>query len=161
MSLTVAKDRVVQIHYVLTDDKGEMLDASASRPLSYLHGHDNIIKGLESALEGKATGDEFEVVLQPADAYGEYKPDAVQSVHRRDLPKETRIEPGAPIRAEGSDGKPVMLWVTKVQGARVTITTNHPLAGKTLHFRGMVASVREAAPDEIEHGHAHEPGHTH
>ncbi len=161
MSQIVEKDRVVHIHYVLMDDSGEMIDASGGQPLAYLHGHENLVKGLEKQLEGHAAGDEVEAVVPPTEGYGEYSADAFQSVHRRDLPKDTKIDVGAPVRAEGSDGKPVILWITKIQGARVTITTNHPLAGKTLHFKVKIAAVRDASPEEIAHSHVHEPGHSH
>ncbi len=37
----------------------------------------------------------------------------------------------------------------------------HPLAGKELTFDVEVVAVREATPEEIEHGHPHEEGHGH
>ncbi len=37
----------------------------------------------------------------------------------------------------------------------VIIDLNHPLAGKTLIFEVEVINVRDATPDELEHGHAH------
>jgi FKBP-type peptidyl-prolyl cis-trans isomerase SlyD len=36
---------------------------------------------------------------------------------------------------------------------------NHPLAGKDLFFKGEIVAVREATPEEIEHGHVHDPEH--
>ncbi len=157
----VAKDKVVQIHYVLTGDDGTVLDASGEHPLSYLHGHSNIVSGLEKALEGKAVGDDVEAILPPEEAYGLYDAAAVQSVHRRELPSDAKLEVGRPLRAEGSAGQVVTLWVTAMKGARVTLTTNHPLAGKTLNFRVQIAGIRDGSPEEIEHGHVHGAGHQH
>ena len=36
-----------------------------------------------------------------------------------------------------------------------TLNANHALAGETLHFDVSVEAVREATPEELEHGHAH------
>lgn len=58
--MTVTKDSVVGIEYTLTDDKKQTLDSSAGAgPLEYLHGHNNIIPGLEKELDGKSVGDKF------------------------------------------------------------------------------------------------------
>ncbi|MFZ2236296.1 MAG: peptidylprolyl isomerase, partial [Dokdonella sp.] len=39
---------------------------------------------------------------------------------------------------------------------------NHPLAGQTLDFDIEITNVRDAAPEEIAHGHVHGPqGHQH
>lgn len=157
----VAKDVVVRIHYVLRDDAGNVIDTSGGRPLAYLHGHGNLVAGLEKALEGKAPGDEVKVSVPPEEGYGHHDANAFHSVHRRELPAGVKLEPGTPFRAEGSGGKAAVLWITKVQGARVTVTTNHPLAGRTLHFEAQIDSLREAQAEEIAHGHAHEGGHAH
>ncbi|HKY92596.1 MAG TPA: FKBP-type peptidyl-prolyl cis-trans isomerase, partial [Nevskiaceae bacterium] len=70
--MQVADNTVVSIHYTLTNDKKEVLDSSqGGDPLAYLHGHGNLIKGLESALAGKSAGDKLDVRVAPADGYGE------------------------------------------------------------------------------------------
>ncbi len=52
--------------YALRDDEGTLIDQSQpEQPLAYLHGHKNIIPGLEAALEGKSTGDTLEVRVEP------------------------------------------------------------------------------------------------
>ena len=53
--MQVADNKVVLIHYTLTNAAGEVLDSSAGgEPLAYLHGKGNIVPGLENALTGKA-----------------------------------------------------------------------------------------------------------
>lgn len=45
---TIAKDTAVKFNYTLTDDEGNVIDKSPEgQPLAYLHGHSNIIPGLE------------------------------------------------------------------------------------------------------------------
>lgn len=157
---TVEKDRVVTIVYSLRDEQGELVDASGPEGMGYLHGHDNIVKGLEKALDGHKVGEELEVEVSPEDGFGVFKEDAFFTVHRRELPPGTRIEVGSPFRAEGTE-KATMLWITKVKGAQVTITPNHPMAGKTLRFDVRIGAVREATDEEIAHGHAHDGRHHH
>ena len=81
--MQVRKHKVVSIDYRLTDDNGQMIDSSQEvGPLNYLHGERNVIPGLESALEGKSLGDQIQVSIDPADAYGERIEDLRQVVSR-------------------------------------------------------------------------------
>ncbi len=156
--LTVQDGRVVQFHYVLTGDDGAVIDRSSDQPMTYLHGYGNIVPGLESALLGKQVGAKVRADVTPADAYGELDADAFQSVHRSEFPKNMPIEVGTPVQAQGSDGRVVTLWIHKTEGAQVTLTTNHPLAGQNLHFDVEIVGIREASEEERGHGHAHGPG---
>ncbi|MDP6946552.1 MAG: FKBP-type peptidyl-prolyl cis-trans isomerase, partial [Myxococcota bacterium] len=73
--MNIEKDHAVSIHYHLTNDEGEVIDSSQGKdPLAYLHGHGNLVPGVERALEGKAVGDKFEVVVSPEDGYGAHDP---------------------------------------------------------------------------------------
>jgi len=69
--MTVGNDKVVFIHYTLSDATGQMIDSTVGdEALAYLHGHANLIAGLEQALEGRAEGEVFEVLIAPEEAYG-------------------------------------------------------------------------------------------
>lgn len=156
MSLALADGTVGIIHYTLKNDAGEVMESSSGEaPLAYLHGHANVVPGLEKALAGKTTGDKLSVVVPPAEAYGELRGNGPQRVHRREFPKNMELEPGLPFQAEGEDGTPFVLWVTEMKGAWVWVDVNHPMAGKTLHFEVEVIGVREALAVELKHGHAH------
>ena len=83
--MSIAANQVVSIHYTLKGDDGEVIDSSAAgEPLTYLHGHGNLIPGLERELLGKSRGDRLQVKIAPADGYGEYDSQLVQRVPRRD-----------------------------------------------------------------------------
>lgn len=156
MTMTLEKGRVGLLSYALFDEEGAIIDGtSQGRLFAYLHGHGNLPATLESVLDGKAEGDEFDENIP--EAFGAEQDLEPQRVRRNDLPKNVRdrAEVGMPFAATGSDGTVHQLWVTKVQGASVYVTTQHPLAGKTVRFAGVVSRVREATPSEIEHGHAH------
>ena len=68
--MQITDDTVVAMDYALKDDEGTLIDQSQpGQPLVYLHGHRNIVPGLEAALEGKLAGETAEVRIDPADGY--------------------------------------------------------------------------------------------
>lgn len=156
MSLMIGDNLVVSINYKLTDDDGNVLDSSeGSEPLVYLHGADNIIPGLEKALVGKVEGDSLHVRVEPAEGYGEFIPDLIQTVERSVFQGVEAVEEGMMFEAEAPDGSLQPIVVKKVDGDEVTIDVNHPLAGVVLHFDVEIVGVREATEEEVAHGHAH------
>lgn len=160
--MQIAANTVVSIDYTLTNARGEVLDSSEGRePLAYLQGHQNIIPGLEAALEGKSAGDQFEVSIPPEEAYGQRDESLRQNVSRSLFEQVDQIEVGMQFRA-GSDQGEHVVTVVAVDGETIVIDANHPLAGETLNFAVTVVDVRAASSEEQAHGHAHGPGgHTH
>lgn len=156
----VRDDVVVSLHYTLRNAKGEVLDKSdAKEPLIYLHGHENIVPGLEEALDGKKVGDKVKAVVAPEDGYGE-KSGEVERVPRDAMPED--IEVGMDLLAEDEDGEVMPFWVVAIEGDEVVVTPDHPLAGVELHFDCEVVALRDATREELEHGHPHGPdGHGH
>jgi FKBP-type peptidyl-prolyl cis-trans isomerase SlyD len=153
----MAQPRVVTINYTLTNNQGEELDSSRGEgrePLSYLEGAQNIIGGLESALNEKSVGDQVKVSVEPAEGYGEVNEELVQPVPLTAFEGVESIEPGMQFQAQTPDG-PQVVRVVEVNEETVTIDANHPLAGETLHFDVEVIEAREATDEEQEHGHAH------
>lgn len=161
--MEVLKNRVVGVTYVLRDGKGEELERrEEGEPFYYLHGHGNIIPGLENTLSGFEEGDEFDVEFDPEDAYGDYNPNLQQRVSKDEFPDDFDLKPGLPIQLIPEEGGAGMVFFIKeVAGDQVILDGNAPLAGKRLHFTGRVVEIREATEEEIEHGHAHTGEHHH
>lgn len=156
--MVIARDKVVLIHYTLTNDAGETVDSSAGRePLAYLHGQGNIIAGLEKALEGRQVGDKLSVRVEPAEGYGVRDESLVQQVPRRQFGG-ANVQPGMQFHAQTTQGHTRVVTVKRVQGDMVTVDGNHPLAGEALNFEVEVTEVRDATHEELEHGHVHGPG---
>jgi FKBP-type peptidyl-prolyl cis-trans isomerase SlyD len=157
--MKIENGNVVGIDYTLHLGDGQILDQSApGEPLTYLHGEGQIVPGLEAALEGLAVGEKKQVVVQPADGYGEHDPKGVQEMPRRALPEGFVPEVGMLLTAEGPNGEAVPFAIREVRPETILIDLNHPLAGKALHFDVTVREVRAATEDERAHGHAHGPG---
>jgi FKBP-type peptidyl-prolyl cis-trans isomerase SlyD len=153
--MQIAKDTVAVIDYVLKDDDGSLLDESHNGEFAYLHGAQNIIPGLEQALEGKQAGDQIEVSIAPGDAYGEIDPERIQVVPRDMFETDEEIVPGMQFHAQTPEGHMIMITVAEVDDDEVTIDGNHVMAGMNLNFEVEVVSVREASEDELVHGHVH------
>lgn len=159
--MQIGPNSVVSIHYELSNDAGEILDASAEgEPLVYLQGAQNIIPGLENQLTGKKAGDTLKVKVQPEDGYGVRQSELVQQVPRDAFPDPDNLTIGMRFSAE-SEGGHVSVVITELTDELATIDGNHPLAGVVLNFDVSVADVRAATDEELSHGHVHTHGHHH
>lgn len=156
----VGADAVVTIHYTLKDDAGTVIDSSRDGdPFAYLHGHQNIVPGLERQLEGKSPGDSVQAVVQPEEGYGPRIDNAEMAVPRSELPADADLQVGMQLMAqEAENSQPRPVWIAAVDGDSVTMDFNHPLAGVTLHFDVEILEIRAAEKQELEHGHPHGPG---
>ena len=146
-SMAIAADTVAQIFYALSDEEGKVIERSEKEPMSYLHGHGQIIPGLEAALEGKQAGDHVDVSVPPEQAYGE-KTGKTLKVRKSQFPGPVPTV-GQSFGAPMPDGGQVAFWVIKDQGAYLTITPDHPFAGRTLNFTVDVVGVRAATSHEL------------
>lgn len=156
--MKITNDSVVTIDYTLTDDSGKTLDSSKGKePLVYLHGHGNIIFGLENALNGKQIGDAMKVTVAPDEAYGERNEDFIQTAPREMFKGVDEIQVGMQFQARSPMGMQ-LVTITAVNGDEVTLDANHPLAGMTLTFDVAIVGVRAATKEELEHGHVHGAG---
>lgn len=151
----VAKDLVVSMEYELTVD-GEVIDATdAGDPIEFIQGYENIIPGLEKAVEGMTVGDSKEVFVKAAEAYGEYDADGFVEVPKAEFPEDIPMEVGVEISVTNDDGEEMTAYIEEVSVESITLNFNHPLAGKDLNFKVKIVSIREATAEELEHGHVH------
>jgi len=152
---------VVSMEYTLHVD-GELLDSSEGQgPLQFLVGYGNIISGLENEMMGMKIGDSKDVVVQPADGYGEFDEEAFMDVPRGQFPKDMNLEVGAELTVRDNEDQARFARVDSLEGETVTLNFNHPLAGDELHFHIKVVAMRKPNEEELEHGHVHEGGHHH
>jgi len=156
--MTIQDKKAVSFHYTLTNQDGEQIESSRDKePMTYLHGARNIIPGLESAMVGKAVGDEFKVTIEPAQAYGEKVQAKIQRISSKHFKFPKKLKPGQVVGLQTKNG-PVKATIVKIGRFNVDVDANHPLAGQTLTFDVEVSAVRDATEEELAHGHAHGPG---
>jgi FKBP-type peptidyl-prolyl cis-trans isomerase SlyD len=159
---SIADDAVVTFHYKLSDAEGSVTESSEpASPVVYMHGHNNIVPGLETEMTGKKSGDKFTATVAPDKGYGERNPNAIQRVPVKHLATKGPYAAGQMVAVQTRDGLR-QAQVVKVGHFNVDLDLNHPLAGKTLTFEIEVVGVRDATAEELAHGHAHGPeGHGH
>ena len=155
--MKIGQNKVVEFCYELEVD-GQVVDhTTKERPLDYIHGTGSLLPKLEEHIEGMEPGAVFDVTLSPADGYGE-----IDLQRIIDLPKaafevngeirEDLLVPGNTIPMMNSMGGVIPGVVLEVTADSVKMDLNHQMAGKTLHFKGEVLSVREATEKELTEG---------
>ncbi len=151
----VGDNDVVSLEYTLTVD-GEVVDSSEGHgPIEYIQGKGQIIPGLEKEVYGMAVGESKEVVVSPAEGYGEENPEAFVEVPKSEFPPEIPLEVGTPLQLRDQQGQVFDATIAEVKENTVLLNFNHPLAGKTLTFQIKVVDVRPATQEELAHGHVH------
>ena len=152
------KDKVISFHYTLKNTDGEQMESSREKdPMTYLHGANNIISGLEKAMEGHAVSDEFSVTVPPEEAYGVRNENNVQRVGLKRLKGIGKVSVGQVLNLQTDKGQ-VQVTVLKVGRFNIDVDGNHPLAGRELTFDVEITDIREASAEELEHRHVHGPG---
>ena len=145
--------KVIGIEYSLKDaNTGEQLDSNVGgRPLEFISGKGQIIPGLEEKLVVMSLNEEADVMVEPAQAYGEINPEAIQT-----LPKEQfagiELQEGMTLYGSGEQGETVQVTVKSFDDSEVTIDYNHPMAGRTLMFSVSILSLRDATEEELQTG---------
>ena len=158
--MKISKNSVVEVKYELYDDQGQAI-MHDGEPLTYLHGgYDGTFPKVEAALDGKEVGDEIDIILAPAEHFGEVQDEYIRQEPRDVLPPEIKV--GMVLEGQDEHGNIQLFHVSDIGEELVTLNGNHPLAGLTLRFKAKVQNVREATAEEIAHGHVHGPhGHHH
>ncbi len=158
---TVQDGQVVSMGYVLRID-GAVIDASAAgQPLEFIQGQGHIIPGLERELYGMQIGESRQVLVAPADGYGEYDLEAFVEIPRRQIPPNVPLQVGLELQLRAPDGSMTPARVDQLEADLVRLDLNHPLAGKHLQFDVEIVALRDATQAELDDGYIHtdDPGH--
>lgn len=136
----VVPGRKVQIHFdVFAEDL--LVDSTRGKPpLYYVHGGGGLLPGIQKHLEEKREGDEVEFVLSPEEAYGAFNPSAVVEVPLSEMPKR-ELRTGMILQEDAGEGKVRIGRIQEIKENSVVINFNHPMAGKTLRYKIIIASV--------------------
>lgn len=155
--MKVGNSMVVEIHFTLKNSEGVVVDSTEGQePFSYLHGANNIIEGLEDALDELDVDADFEVEIPPEKGYGIRDFRMVQDVPLSAFPKDAPVQVGEQFMVDSDQG-PKPIFIKEVKEDSVIVDGNHPLAGERLFYKGKVVSVREADKNELYHGQVNSP----
>jgi len=149
--LFVENNKVVSFTYSIVDDSGELLEQS-DLPISYVHGgkHDLFDKVVQ-ALDGSVIDDAVEVSLTPEEGFGPHDPELTYTDDIENVPDEFR-RIGAEVEMMNDSGESRTFTVTRIEGDKLTVDGNHPMAGKVITFHIKVIDIRDATQDEMKNG---------
>lgn len=148
--MKIEKGCYVEFHYALVE-AGEVRDGTRGddEPLSYVHGHNMLVPGLEQALEGRQEGDHFQVEVPPELGYGERDESLFEIVEREAFANLVGLKKGMLVNLEDGEGEPQLGRVVDLDIREVKVDLNHPFAGQTLLFDVEVVNVRQPTAAEL------------
>lgn len=160
IEMKIQENRVAVITYLLKGDDGSVIqEATKENPFAFITGIGQVLPAFDAALNGKGAGDSYAFQLSAEEGYGVYDDSRMEEIDPQvfaEAPAEY-IVVGATLPME-FNGHTVFGTITAIRPDAVVMDFNHPLAGKNLHFSGVVIEVRDATAEELSHGHVHGPG---
>lgn len=143
-----------QLYQVENGEKTLLEQTSPQHPFQFISGFGTTLDALEQHVVNIETGQDFELNLQPEQAFGPYDQECVHKLQREIFEVNGKFDneniyEGAVITLNDVEGHQFMARVTKVEDDGVTVDTNHPYAGMTLCFNGHIVENRPATDDEV------------
>jgi peptidylprolyl isomerase len=151
MKMEVQKGSKVKVHYTGTLEDGKVFDSSEGKdPLEFIAGVGMMIKGFDNAVIGMEEGEDKEIDVPSAEAYGEYREELIQEVPKEALKGDFDPKEGQQLMLKGPDGRQMIATIKKIGEEKMTLDLNHPLAGKDLHFKLKIEGISEMSAEEKE-----------
>jgi FKBP-type peptidyl-prolyl cis-trans isomerase SlyD len=140
MTATVSNDKTISLEYTLKLDNGQVVETNVGEaPLTYTQGAHQIVRGIETAVEGMTVGEAKHVIVTPADGYGVKDLTALHELPKQKVPEDIKV--GMRLRGKDPSGRIVQPIVKEIKDHTVLLDFNHPLAGKTLYVDVKVIDV--------------------
>jgi FKBP-type peptidyl-prolyl cis-trans isomerase SlpA len=135
----------VTLHFAIELEDGTLVDGNFDRaPASFRVGDGTLPEGFERCLLGLRAGDERRFRLAPEQAFGRGSPANVMTLPRQRFAAALNLEPGLVVDFAAAAGS-LPGVIKAVEGDRVLVDFNHPLAGRTLVFAVAIRAVAEEA----------------
>ena len=136
----------VKVHYTGKLEDGTVFDSSKERdPFGFTVGEGRLIPAFENAVIGMAPGDTKEIKIEAEEAYGSYHKELVQDVDKSYFPDDMEIQVGLQFKVKHTDDQTIVFKVIHIEGTKVTLDANHPLAGQNLLFDVQLLEIAGAA----------------
>jgi peptidylprolyl isomerase len=134
----------VRVHYKGILDDGSVFDESAEdKPLVFLVGEGSVISAVEQAVLGMKPGDTKTEKIPAEHAFGPYQKELAMEVERKFFPPNVKPVVGQKVQIPRDDGKKMSVTITDVSDEKVTLDSNHPLAGKDLIFEIKLVEIEK------------------
>jgi len=111
--------------------KENNLESKDLGPVVVCAGEEQLLKGIDKALEGKEIGKEYDLVIKPEDAFGSKNAKLIQLIPTSKFKQQNmQPMPGLQVNIDGMVG-----LIKTVSGGRTLVDFNHPLSGKDLLYK--------------------------
>ncbi|MCG5515725.1 MULTISPECIES: peptidylprolyl isomerase [unclassified Ectothiorhodospira] len=134
----------VRMHYTITLENGQVADSTREdpvEPVEFTVGQGELHGALEGLVTALSEGESCTTTLPPEQAFGFATAQAVQTMERSDFPEAMPLEPGLLVGFDTPTGEQIPGLIRKIEGDRVIVDFNHPLAGHTITVEIEVLSV--------------------
>jgi len=150
--------KYIRVSYELTAIEGEEREhietATRENPFMFVSGLGVSLDAFEAQIVPLNTGDTFDFTLTPEEGYGDYDDERIVEVPKNIFEIDGKIDTnyiyeGAVVPLQNAEGQRFNGTIIKMGDASVSVDLNHPLAGRSLNFKGEIVESREATPEEI------------
>lgn len=156
--MKISDSKYVTLTYDLNVGEGDerelMEQATPEKPLEFIFGTNSMLKAFEDSIYGLSEGDTFDFTIKPEDAYGDFEEEKIIDLPKNVFEVDGKVDTemlfeGNTLPMMDSEGNRLNGSIVSITDDTVTMDFNHPLAGETMHFKGVVQGVRDASPEEI------------
>lgn len=134
---TTVREEALKTGLITKEEKREF------KPLIACIGQGMVVNGFDKELEDKEINKDYEVELEPKDAFGMRKPNLVRPVPLSVFKE--RPVPGMFVDVNGSVAK-----IVNVTGGRVLIDLNSPLAGQVVIYKFKINKIISGKDKKID-----------
>jgi len=167
--MKIENNKVVSLSYELRTEgfDYELVEKTQEgQPLEFIFGVGMMLPKFEENLKGLKKGDKFQFKIEAVDGYGLSNPENILELPNATFERDGKVEDGLLVKdnviaMQDNQGNRFNGRVEEVKDDSVVMDFNHPMADKDLYFNGEILDVRDATPEELDHGHVHSGGHHH
>lgn len=148
MKAVNGSDVTVNYKLYIDDPSGELVEeTSIEEPYSFTIGSGDQFDEFEKHIIGLAKGDSFSFALEKDNAFGEIDEEAMVDIAKKTFEHNGKIDESLfemynvlPMKDE--DGTEYSGVIIAINEEDITLDFNHPLAGETIWFDGVVLEVK-------------------
>lgn len=155
MKITTNTAAKVAYKIYINDRNGELIEfADNENPRTMIFGHNSLMPGFETNMNGLGGGDSFEFTLNPDESFGIYRDDLLVNVPKSafyvdGVLKEDLLYIGNEISMLDNNGNVVSGRVIEINAEDVKMDFNHKFAGNGIYVAGTVQSVRMVTEEDL------------
>lgn len=147
--MTIKSGSEVTLLYTLTYDNadGELIEETTTElPMTFCLGKGEMLDAFEDGLTGKKVSEEFSFTLTPEQAYGEIQEELIVEYPKDSFLVEGELDEdflqeGEVLEMTDDDGNIFEGMIEENKINSVLVNFNHPLAGESIHFKGLITKV--------------------